>query len=143
MLISSRAAPIEYFPTEFQKISLDLVGNIVPAKALRFYVIDPEMNIKGFVGTNVPVEAERHYHEKYWSLDPMNPAYFKESDEIVVCNHVMVSRSKLLESVFYKEFLQPLGVMYDVDVFFRKSGVIIAVLTLLRSEGRESPLARR
>ncbi|NHN38030.1 response regulator transcription factor [Pseudomaricurvus alcaniphilus] len=123
-----------HLPTEFQAESLKLVSSLVHASAYRFFVIDPHMNIKGLVCDNIDVDIETAYHKHFWHLDPMHPRHFKNSAKTVICSNKLVPRSQWLQSIFYQDFIRPMDVMYDTDIFFRREGEIIAVFTLLRSE---------
>ena len=121
------------FPTEFQRRCIEFIGKIVPAASYRFFVIDPHMHLKGFVGGNMNIDIERDYQEKHAATDPMHPQNFEKTEVRVVCSHKLMTADAWADSRFYKEFFKPRGYMHDADMFFRRDGKIIAVLTILRN----------
>jgi DNA-binding CsgD family transcriptional regulator len=96
------------------------------------------MHYKGFVGDNMDVEVEKNYQDKYLALDPMNPSEYEDTDTTVICSNQMYFHEDWVNTEFYKEFFKPMGYMYNTDIFFRRDGKIIAVLTLLRSDEMEA-----
>lgn len=120
------------FPVEFQKELIDLVKNLMPVSAVRFWLINPQMNLKGYVSYNIAAETEEIYQKQYSHLDPMHPSRYEDTDVAVVCSDTMMSAEEWRRSEFYREFMAPRHYNHDIDVFFRKGGKIIAVLTIVR-----------
>ena len=120
------------FPVEFQQELIDLVRNLMPVSAVRFWLINPQMNLKGYVSYNIDAETEEIYQEKYSHLDPMHPSRYENTDVTVICSDTMMPAEEWRRSAFYREFMAPRHYNHDVDVFFRNGGKIIAVLTVVR-----------
>jgi len=82
------------------------------------------------------IEVEQRYQKHYWHLDPMHPQNFRNSPETVVCSHKMMPQKKWLQSILYQDFLKPMGILHDVDMFFRSETEIVAILTILRTDSQ-------
>ena len=122
------------FPVEFQQELIDLVRGIIPVTAVRFWLINPQINLKGYVSYNVDADSEEVYQGQYSHLDPMHPSRFENTDIAVICSDIMMPADEWRRSVFYKEFMAPRHFDHDTDVFFRTEGKIIAVLSILRDD---------
>ena len=120
------------FPVEFQQELIELVRGLMPVSAIRFWLINPQMNLKGYVSYNIDAETEEIYQEQYSHLDPMHPSRYEDTDVTVICSDTMMSAEEWRRSEFYREFMAPRHYNHDVDVFFRNGGKIIAVLTVVR-----------
>lgn len=120
------------FPNRFQHESLALVNSVVSLSASGFYLVDPNMHHKGIVLSNIDPMAERSYQLNYQALDPMRPALYHHSDEVLVSIDQLMSESALFESRYYQEFMLPQNYRYVADMFFRQNKRIVAVLTMLR-----------
>ena len=134
MVVVNPTQEMSNFPTEFQRQTVELIANLIQASSLRFFVINPHMSIKGSVTHNLGRDAELHYQQKYWRLDPMHPHNFADTKENVICSHKMMPREQWLESTIYQDFFKPRGLMHDVDIFLRRGDVIVAVLSILRAD---------
>lgn len=132
--LKSESVPVfnRNFPVEFQQELIDLVRGLMPVSAVRFWLINPQMNLKGYVSYNIDAETEELYQEQYSHLDPMHPSRYENTDVTVICSDTMMSAEEWRRSTFYKEFMAPRHYNHDVDVFFRNGGKIIAVLTVVR-----------
>lgn len=130
--------PSVEFPNRFQRESLDLVNKLLPLDSAAFYLVDPDMRHRGVVLHNLEAAAERDYAENFRDLDPLNPALFAHREDTVVCIDEQLSERELLSSDYYIGFMQPHGHRHVSDMFFRREGEIIAVLTMLR-DGLSGP----
>lgn len=122
------------FPIEFQEEIINLVRNIITISAARFWLINPNIHIKGYVSYNVDKKTEEVYQDEYSSMDPMHPSRFEDTEVTVICSDTIMSDEEWRQSVFYKEFMAPRHYDHDADVFFRNDGKIIAVLSILRDD---------
>ena len=129
------------FPDQFQRECIKLVAGLVPLSASIFYLVDTGMLDRGAVMMNLDAAANRDYHSKYRALDPLDPARFARSGEKLVCLDDLLDEGELLQSAYYREFMQPLKHRHVADIFFRRDGDIVAVLSSLReaSLGRFRP----
>lgn len=121
------------FPAEFQQRLIDLIRNLIPVSAVRFWLINPQINLKGHVSYNVGAETEEIYQGQYSHLDPMHPSRFENTDVTIICSDTLMPAEEWRRSVFYKEFMAPRHFDHDTDIFFRNEGKIIAVLSILRN----------
>ena len=127
-------SPSVEFPNRFQRESLNLVNKLLPLDSAAFYLVGPDMRHRGVVLHNIEAQAERNYAENFRDLDPLNPALFPSEEDTVVCIDEQLSEHALLASEYYRGFMQPLGHRHVSDMFFRREGEIIAVLSMLRDE---------
>jgi len=120
------------FPDQFQRECIKLVASLVPLSSCIFYLVDTSMLDRGAVMVNLDASANRDYQRKYRSLDPLDPARFARSGEKLVCLDDLLCEGELLQSAYYREFMQPLNHRHVADVFLRRDGGIVAVLSVLR-----------
>ena len=125
---------IEDFPIEYQVELISLVRNLIASSAVRFWLINPKIDFKGFVSYNVDKQTEEIYQNKYSCMDPIHPSRFEDTDITVICSDTLMSNNEWRNSDFYKEFMAPRHYDHDVDMFFRSNGKIIAVLSILRDD---------
>ena len=124
--------PSAEFPNHFQRESLNLVNSLFTLSSSGFYLVGPDMRHRGVVLRNLAAEDERNYAENFRDLDPLNPAIFADTEDTLVCIDEQMSESELLASEYYRGFMVPLGHRHVADMFFRREGDIVAVLTMLR-----------
>lgn len=124
--------PSVEFPNRFQRESLNLVNSLFTVSSSAFYLVGPDMKHRGVVLRNIDAEVERNYAQNFLELDPLNPALFAAGEATVVCIDEQMSERELLASEYYCGFMAPLGHRHVADMFFRREGDIVAVLTLLR-----------
>lgn len=122
------------FPVAFQEQVLSLAGNLLPLSAARFWLINPKINLKGCVFYNIDNQTEETYQNTYSTMDPMHPNRFEGTEIAVVCSDTIMSDREWRQSLFYREFMGPRHYDHNADLFFRKAGKIIAVLSLLRDD---------
>ena len=122
------------FPVEFQEELIDLVRHLMPVSAVRFWLINPKINLKGYVSYNVDADTEEVYQGKYSHLDPMHPSRYEDTDVTVICSDTIMPADEWRRSTFYKEFMAPRHYDHDIDVFFRNEGKITAVLSVVRDD---------
>lgn len=120
------------FPTRFQQESLNLVARLLPLSSSAFYLVGPDMQHRGVVLRNLDAAAERKYVDTFAALDPLNPALFAGTDVRVAAIDERVDEAQLLASRYYREFMAPLGHRHVADLFLRREGHIVAVLSMLR-----------
>ncbi|OGT78651.1 MAG: hypothetical protein A3J35_04705 [Gammaproteobacteria bacterium RIFCSPLOWO2_02_FULL_52_10] len=125
---------IEDYPIEFQLELIKLARSLVASSAVRFWLINPKIDFKGFVSYNVDKQTEEIYQNKYSCMDPIHPSRFEDTDITVICSDTLMSNNEWRNSDFYKEFMAPRHYDHDVDMFFRSNRKIIAVLSILRDD---------
>jgi len=123
------------FPNQFQRECLKLINSLLPLSSSVFYLVNPDMRHLGVALHNMPPSVEQNYRQKYRALDPLNPAKFEGTDEILVTIDSQMPLHRLKQSVYYQEFMKPNNQHHVADMFFRREGDIIAVLSMLRDEG--------
>lgn len=126
--------PSAEFPNRFQRESLNLVNSLFELASSAFYLVGSDMRHRGVVLHNLEAEVERTYANKFRDIDPLNPMLFANTDDQVVCIDERVGESELLQSDYYLGFMLPNNHRHVADIFFRRDGDIIAVLTLLRTK---------
>lgn len=118
---------------QFQLESLKLVNGLLDVTSSIFYLLDPEVRNKGMAMCNLEAEDEQQYRKKYAELDPLNPRNFHNRPEPVVTLDSQMSFNRLRQSIYFIDFMEPLGHRYVADVFLRCHGEIVAVLSIMRS----------
>lgn len=126
--------PSAEFPNRFQRESLNLLNRLFVLSSSAFYLVGHDMSHRGVVLRNLDAEDERNYARYFQQLDPLRPQRFADTADTVVCIDEQLSERDLLQSEYYCEFMKPLGHRHVADMFFRREGDIIAVLTMLRTE---------
>lgn len=122
------------FPNKFQRESLQLVNKLVALSGSAFYLVGTDMRHKGIEVNKIDPQVERDYFKNFRALDPLNPGNFEETKQTVVTIDSQISESKLLQTIYYQDFMQPHNHRYVTDMFFRSQGRICAVLTMLRDK---------
>jgi DNA-binding CsgD family transcriptional regulator len=130
------------FPTRFQRESLNLVARLLPLSSSAFYLVGPDMQHRGVVLRNLDAAAERKYVDTFAELDPLNPALFAATAVRVAAIDEQLPEAELLASRYYLEFMAPLGHRHVADMFLRRGGDIVAVLSMLREPALGSFSAR-
>lgn len=125
--------PSVEFPNRFQRESLKLVNSLFELVSAAFYLVGPDMRHRGVVLHNLEAEVERDYASNFREMDPLNPILFAASDDRVVCIDERMSERELLQSEYYLQFMQPNNHRHVADMFFRRDGDIVAVLSMLRT----------
>lgn len=121
-------------PNQFQRKSLELVRSLVPLSSSVFFLVDPDMQHRGTVLYNLKPDVEKDYTEKYGSLDPLHPERFANSQETVATLDSRMAPHFLKKTDYYRNFMVPNNHRYVADMFFRRNGNIIAVLSMMREE---------
>jgi DNA-binding CsgD family transcriptional regulator len=121
------------FPNQFQRESLDLIHRLLPLSSSGFYLVGADMRHSGVVLRNLEPATDRDYTRHFQQSDPLNPRHFRHSDLGLVCLDEVIDETALLASDYFRSFMAPLGHRHVSDMFFRRDGDIIAVLTMLRS----------
>lgn len=122
------------FPNRFQRESLRLITSLIEVTASAFYLVDPDMRHRGVALFNIDPEVEKEYQNKFRHLDPLNPAKFDTTGDTVVTIDSQLSPALLRQSIYYQEFMRRHDHRYVADMFFRRQGAIVAVLSMLRHE---------
>jgi DNA-binding CsgD family transcriptional regulator len=125
---------IKDYPVEFQVELINLVRNLIGSSAVRFWLINPKIDFKGFVSYNVDKQTEEVYQKKYSCIDPIHPSRFEDTDITVICSDTLMSDNEWRNSDFYREFMAPRHYDHDTDMFFRCDRKITAVLSILRDD---------
>ncbi len=126
--------PSAEFPNRFQRESLNLVNSLFTLSSSAFFLVGPDMSHRGIVLRNLGAEDERNYTRRFQKLDPLRPELFAHAADTVVSIDERMPEAELLSCEYYREFMQPLGHRYVADMFLRREGDVVAVLTMLRSE---------
>ena len=121
------------FPRHFQRQALQLVNRLVPLTSSGFYLVGDDISNRWVVLENLDESLESLYFEQFQQHDPLSPDRFVNSEVCVACIDEQLTEAELLESVYYREFMRPLGHRHVADMFFRYTGEIIAVLTMIRA----------
>ncbi len=122
------------FPNQFQQESLKLINSLVTLSSSIFYLVKPEMQQLGIAFHNMTPDVQKDYQQNYRALDPLNPAKFTETNDILLTIDSQMPPHLLRRSVYYQEFMKPNNQHHVADMFFRREGDIIAVLSMLRNE---------
>ncbi|MDC8830266.1 helix-turn-helix transcriptional regulator [Alteromonas gilva] len=131
------------FPSLFQAKSLEVINNLIEVSGSGFFLVQPDMQHSCAYLSNTPTEIEKAYTSFYFTLDPLNPSNFKDSDVRIVTLDSQIPQHELLASRYYQEFMQPYRHRYVADIFLRNARQeIIAVISLLREKHLEDFSAR-
>lgn len=122
------------FPTQFQKEAVTLISKLVPVSGAVFYLLSPDMRNSSVVLLNTQQKAFSDYQRYYSTLDPLDPRKFNNSDKNVVTIDSLMPIHVLRETIYYQDFMQPYDHRYVADIFLRREGQIVAVLSVLRQE---------
>lgn len=125
------------FLMRFQRDSLQFVGSLLDVTSSIFYLLDPKISSKGVARCNLRATAVQQYRTRYAELDPLNPKRFHGKSESVVTLDSQISFSMLRQSIYFIDFMKPLGHRYVVDLFFRVRGEVVAVISIVRSEEKK------
>lgn len=126
-------------PEEFQEHLFELIKRLLPVDGLRFNVYVPRIDLDHEVASGKGVRRmTKEYHDKFWLIDPMHPSRYDDSNTNVISNSMLMTDIAWSRTEFFKEFFEPRGYFHNVDVFFRNTQRIIAVLSLLRND-RDQP----
>lgn len=120
-------------PHQFQHQSLTLINSLIPLSGSIFFLVEPDMHHKGAVLYNLSPSIEKEY-TRYASLDPLNPERFVDQNKTVVTIDSQMPAHLLKQTLYYQEFMQPNNHRYVADMFFRREGQIVAVISMLRHE---------
>lgn len=132
MVIGSKQP--DNFPQSFEQIALNLIHKLVNITASAFYLLNADMRRRGVAVYNTEEEVVEEYHEYFREIDPLNPDKFQETNEQIVCIDEEISFEKLQKTRFYRQFMRPNNFRYTVDMFLRREGEIVAVISMLRDD---------
>lgn len=110
------------------------MNSLLPLSYSLFALVDPSIRSKGMVLENVDIETDQEYQSHYSQYDPLHPDHFRESKETVVCLDGLMTEEEIFQSIYYREFMQPHRMRYVSDMFLRREGEIVAILSLMRDE---------
>ena len=122
------------YPIGFQKKLIELISNLIPVSAVKFWLYKPRLDIEGCLLYNADREIEKIYQDKYSKMDPMHPSRYEGTNISVICSDNLMLGDEWRRSVFFREFMAPRHYHHDVDIFFRNRGNIVAVLYILRDD---------
>ncbi len=125
---------LKSFPNQFQQECLKLINSLLKLSSSIFYLVKPDMSHLGTAFDNMSPSVQKNYQKNYQTLDPLNPAKFAETDDILLTIDSQMPPHLLRRSVYYLEFMKPNNQHYVVDMFFRREGEIVAVLSMLRDD---------
>lgn len=129
---------IANFPTEFQNKSLTTINGLLPLSYAIFALVDPSIRSQGMVLYNLDFETDREYQTRYCQHDPLHPDHFKENRETVVCLDSLLSEDELFKSIYFREFMQPHNMRYVTEMFLRRAGTIVAIISMMRDQTMSS-----
>ena len=112
---------------------LDLFEDLVGVSASCFYLVARDGRAFGHVLRGFDYARLPAYNNSYHQLDPCHPRRFVNTDARVVTLQSMISEVYLERSAYYREFMAPLDMHYEIDVFFRTERSIVAGVSLIRS----------
>lgn len=112
---------------------LDLFEDLVGVSASCFYLVAEDGRAFGHVLRGFDYAKLPAYNSSYHRLDPCHPRRFVNSDTRIVTLHSLISEVYLERSAYYREFMAPLNMHYETDVFFRTERSIVAGVSLIRS----------
>lgn len=121
------------FPNRFQQESLNLLERLITVDSSGFYLVGPDMRHSGVVLHNIDPQAGRDYSQRFQFSDPLHPRHFRDGEVCLVNIDELVDEAQLLASDYYQLFMAPMGHRHVTDMFFRRDGDIVAIMTLLRS----------
>lgn len=122
------------FPTGFQQKSLEALNGLLPLSYSIFALVDPSIRSQGVVLQNLDLETDREYQTRYCRHDPLHPDHFRESRATVVYLDDLLTEEELCQSVYYREFMRPHNMRYVTEMFLRRDGAIVAIISMMRDE---------
>lgn len=129
---------IENFPAEFQRKSLTAINGLLPLSYSIFALVDPSIRSQGMVLQNLDIETDREYQTCYCRHDPLHPDHFRDSQATVVCLDDLLTEEELFQTVYYREFMRPHHMRHVTEMFLRREGEIIAIISMMRDETMNS-----
>ncbi|MGB1237593.1 MAG: response regulator transcription factor [Pseudomonadales bacterium] len=121
-------------PHQFQQHSLSLINSLLPLSDAVFFLLEPNMQHSAAVIFKGEQVMESQYTKGFAHMDPLHPERFRDSEARVVTLDSQIAPHLLKQSRYYQEFMQVHQHRYVADMFFRREGQIVAVLSALRAE---------
>lgn len=112
---------------------LDLFEDLVGVSASCFYLVAKDGRAFGHVLRGFDYAKLPAYNSSYHQLDPCHPRRFVNTSTRIVTLQSMISEVYLERSTYYREFMAPLNMHYETDIFFRTQHAIVAGVSLIRS----------
>jgi len=75
---------LKSFPNQFQQECLKLINSLLKLSSSIFYLVKPDMSHLGTAFDNMSPSVQKNYQKNYQTLDPLNPAKFAETDDILL-----------------------------------------------------------
>lgn len=114
--------------------TLDLIQGLVPISASAFALRPGTSGRTRPVLRGIDPAIDEDYRCNFSTLDPIQPPDFEGTRETVVELAAVVSPRALRQSAFYRGFMMPNGYRHVIDMFLRRNGRIVGVVSLLRNQ---------
>ncbi|MEQ8692745.1 MAG: helix-turn-helix transcriptional regulator [Pseudomonadales bacterium] len=118
---------------QFKQKTLGLCERVVSTSASCFYFVNNERSSYGHTLRNMLEETIPRYTAEFASLDPFHPKNFAQTDKVIVTGEDVSRRWDPINDSYFREFMIPQGVHYEMELFLREDKQIVAGISLLRS----------
>lgn len=122
------------FPSEeFEQELFSLIQRLLQVDGIRFSIYVPWAQLKQERSSDHDLDdMVKAYSEKYWSIDPMHPSYYEDSDKVVICNSQLMDNEEWSKTKILNKFYKPNGYFHNCDMFLKQKNRIVAVLSMIR-----------
>ena len=122
------------FPTkEFEQELFSLIQRLLPVDGIRFFMYVPWAQLKQELSSDHDLdEMVKDYPKKYWTIDPMHPSHYEDTEHTVICNSQLMDNEAWSQTEILNKFYRPNGYFHNCDMFFRQKNRIVAILSMVR-----------
>lgn len=118
----------------FKHETLAFLGGLVDLTGAVFYSVDAELNAVDHALYKVDPYLLPEYVHHFHKLDPLHPRRFARTGRSLVTLQDAVSRAALERSSYYADFMRPLGMYHEAELFLRDGATVVGGISLLRDE---------
>ncbi|MEQ8262757.1 LuxR C-terminal-related transcriptional regulator [Pseudohaliea sp.] len=118
---------------QFKQKTLGLCERVVKTTASCFYFVASDRSSYGHTLRNMLDDTIPRYTCEFADIDPFHPKNFAQTDKIVITGEDVSRRWDPANDSYFREFMIPQGVYYEMELFLREGPQIVAGISLLRS----------
>ncbi|EED35299.1 monoamine regulon transcriptional regulator [Luminiphilus syltensis NOR5-1B] len=122
------------YVTQYTQKTLGLCERLVATSASCFYFVNNERGPFGHSLRNMLEETLPAYTQEFEHIDPFHPKNFAQTDKLIVTGEDVHRHWDPSDDSYFREFMIPQGVHYEMEVFLRDGSQIVAGISLLRSK---------
>jgi len=112
---------------------LRMLSRLVPVTGACFYLVDDRLRVHSHGMYRIGYEALPTYLADFIDIDPYHPRHYNDGVTSVVSSATIASCIRHQYDDYFGQFMRPINVAHEVDLYFRSAGRIVAGVSLLRS----------